>query len=529
MNRIRLRTDLRTLIILLVVASIVITLANSLYATWRVQRAELIENTLENNRIYAAKLASSTELFFQLAHSQLRFSAIHIAKHFNDEALLQTEVERLREQTSSFNSVAVIDANGLVRAISPESMMLKGMHMNSESSRAALAARMPMISKPSVSVANNLIVFVSWPVWSVDGRYLGYIGGTIYLKKKSILNTLLGEQYYRDDTALYVVDGDNQVIYHQNGKRVGQTIAPLVDDKTRAASNNGSLEVDNLDSAPMLAGYATVPIAGWLVVALKPTSTTLQPLTGLLFNVLRHSVPFVVLTLLAAIMLAQRIAAPLWQLARRASQMDEPGVSNEIGAIRSWYFEAAQIKRALMAGIAGIQDKIGRLKSEVQSDPLTGLLNRRGLSSVLDYFLATQQPFAILALDIDHFKRINDSWGHDVGDDVIQRVAYELRNASRQTDVVCRNGGEEFLMILPGAQPDIAALIAERVRQSIFQTVMADVGQISISIGVAFWQPEDGPFERSFKQADGALYQAKHAGRNCVMIADGSVATAVSH
>lgn len=522
-GRLRPRTDLRTLITLLAVASIVITLANALYATWRVQRAELIENTLENNRVYAAKLASTTELFFQLAQSQLRFSANTIGKDFDDDALLQSEVDRLREQTSSFNSVAVIDANGFVRAISPESLTLKGMHLDSHSSHAALTARAPMIGKPSISAANNLIVFISTPIWSRDGRYLGYVGGTLYLKKKSILNSLLGEQYYRDDTSLYVVDSDNQVLYHQDGKRVGQTIAPLVDDKTLEANKNGALEIDHLDNASMLAGYARVPTAGWLIVALKPTLTTLQPLTGLLFNVLRHSVPFVLLTLLASMVLARLIASPLWQLARRAGQMEEPGVSEEIGAIRSWYFEAAQIKRAMRTGILSMQDKIGRLRSEVQSDPLTGLLNRRGLSSVLDYLLATQQPFAILAMDIDHFKRINDNWGHDVGDRVIQQVAIELNNASRQTDVVCRNGGEEFLMILPGAQLEMARTIAERVRQSIFQSSIEQVGQISISIGVSFWQPGDGAFGPIFKQADDALYQAKHAGRNRVVIA-GTVA-----
>jgi len=246
-GRLRPRTDLRTLITLLAVASIVITLANALYATWRVQRAELIENTLENNRVYAAKLASTTELFFQLAQSQLRFSANTIGKDFDDDALLQSEVDRLREQTSSFNSVSVIDANGFVRAISPESLTLKGMHLDSDSSHAALTARAPMIGKPSLSAANNLIVFISTPIWSRDGRYLGYVGGTLYLKKKSILNSLLGEQYYRDDTSLYVVDSDNQVLYHQNGKRVGQTIAPLVDDKTLDANKNGALEIDHLD------------------------------------------------------------------------------------------------------------------------------------------------------------------------------------------------------------------------------------------------------------------------------------------
>jgi len=167
-----------------------------------------------------------------------------------------------------------------------------------------------------------------------------------------------------------------------------------------------------------------------------------------------------------------------------------------------------------------MQDKIGRLKSEVQTDPMTSLLNRRGLNAVLDYFLATTQPFAVLALDIDYFKRVNDTFGHDAGDTVIKTVARQLEQSARQTDVICRNGGEEFLMILPGADRDVAMMIAERVRKRIEALSLDPVGHITISVGVAFWSPESGnTMDQTFKLADDALYQAKNAGRNRVIVA----------
>ncbi len=513
------KTDLRTLITLLAIASIVITLANSLYATWRVQREQLINNTLEANRVYATKLASTTEIFFQLAQSQLAYSAKRLSSGMGDDKVLQEEVDRLREQTSSFNSVVIVDADGWVRSISPESLMLKGMHLKTELARQALSERKPIISLPSVSASNNLVVFVSYPVWSKNGVYLGYVGGSIYLKKKSILNELLGEQYYRDGSTLYVVDRQNQVLYHQNSKLIGKPIVALLSEEEKQKNSNGYLEVSRPGEEEMLAGYAIVPASDWMIVALKPTRTTLEPLNSLLLQVLTNSVPFALLTLIAAWILARLIALPLWQLARKASQMDAQGVSKEINGIRSWYYEAAQIKRALLAGIGLLQDKIGRLKFEVQTDPLTHLLNRRGLSAVLEYFLTTRQPYALLALDIDHFKRVNDTFGHDVGDTVIIRVARELEQHSRQTDVVCRNGGEEFLMILPGADSETAMMIAERVRQHIFQLEIHPVGNVSVSLGVALWQPDHRSMEEVFKLADDALYKAKNAGRNRVMLA----------
>ncbi|QKJ88182.1 Putative diguanylate cyclase [Paramixta manurensis] len=512
------KTDLRTLITLLAIASIVITLANSLYATWRVQRGVLINNTLEANRVYATKLASTTELFFSQAQSQLAWSAKILDDHFDDQNILNAEVSRLRQQTNSFNSVAIVDAHGMVRAISPESLMLEGVQLNSASARQALSERKPLISKPNMSAANNLVIFISYPLWSKSGAYLGYVGGTLYLKKDSILNDLLRNQYYRDGSSLYVMDEDNRVLYHQNDNLVGKTIAPLITPQQRKEQPNGYQQVAKADGTALLAGYATVPASGWTIIAVKPTEVTLEPLSSLLLKVVRHSLPLALLTLIAAWLLARWIALPLWQLARKASQMDTAGVSKEINAIRSWYFEAAQMKRALLIGIGLLQDKIGRLKFEVQTDPLTQLLNRRGLNAVLEYFLTTRQPFAVLAVDIDHFKRVNDDWGHDVGDRVIISVARQLERSARQTDVVCRNGGEEFLMILPGANLEIAGAIAERVRQAIEHTEVAPVEGISISVGVALWQTEREDMDETFKRADSALYQAKRAGRNRVVM-----------
>lgn len=517
-RRFRPKTDLRNLIALLVIVSIVITLANTLYATWRVQRQVLIESTLEANRAYAAKLASTSEIFFQLAQSQLHYSANQISGDFNNDKLLQSEVNRLREQTISFNSVAVVDQQGIVRAISPESLTLKGMHLTSDASREALSMRQPMISKPTLSAANNLLVFVSWPIWSREGDYLGYVGGTIYLKKKSILNALLGEQFYRDGTSVYVLDSNNQVLYHQNRQLIGKTLPAIIN--PREEQSNGSLKLLTAGEVTQLAGFAVVPTTGWMVVALKPVNVTLEPLSGLLMKVLKNSVPFALLTLLVAVILARLIALPLWQLARKASRMDAQGVSKEIGGISAWYFEAAQVKRALLTGIGLVHDKIGRLNSEAQTDPLTQLLNRRGLNAVLAYYQTLRQPFSVLALDIDHFKNVNDSWGHDVGDRVIQQVASTLRASARQSDVVCRNGGEEFLMLLPGTALEEALIIAERVRIGIAEAWLTDVGRITLSIGVSAWSGQpDVTLEDSLKQADAALYQAKNSGRNCVIAA----------
>lgn len=514
------RADLRTLIVLLAVVSIVMTLTNALYATWHVQRMVSIDNTQEANRAYASKLASTTDLFFQLAQSQLRYSAEIMGENFSNIAFLRQEVERLHAQTTSFNSVVVADASGVVKSISPASLILPGTHLISDATQEALRLRQPTISSPTLSTALNLMIFVSWPIVDSHGNYLGFVGGTLYLKQKSVLNTLLGEQYYRDGTSVYVLDSSGQVFSHQNTQQAEKVLPlPLLSDlQGDAGESNGTLPLRQ--NPAYLAGYATVPTTGWTIVALKPTAITLEPLSGLLWKVLKQSVPFALLTLLVSVVMAWLIALPLRQLARKARQIDAAGVSHELTMIHAWYVEAAQVKRALLTGIGLVQDKIGRLKSEVQTDPLTQLLNRRGLRAALHFYQTIQQPFGVLAMDIDHFKRVNDSWGHDAGDEVIKMVADILQHNARQSDVICRNGGEEFLMLLPLTSEEETCQIAERIREVIADTAIPPVGYVTLSTGVAFWQPGVGSIEQSLKQADMALYQAKQSGRNCVRVAD---------
>jgi len=119
-----------------------------------------------------------------------------------------------------------------------------------------LSEHKPLISVPVVSAANNLLMFVSWPVWSKTGDYLGYVGGSIYLKKKSILNALLDKQFYRDGSSLYVVDSGNRVLYHQDQNLIGKKIKPIMSEPP--SRKNGFLQMGEENEGSMLVGYATV-------------------------------------------------------------------------------------------------------------------------------------------------------------------------------------------------------------------------------------------------------------------------------
>jgi two-component system, cell cycle response regulator len=162
------------------------------------------------------------------------------------------------------------------------------------------------------------------------------------------------------------------------------------------------------------------------------------------------------------------------------------------------------------------------------TDALTGLHNRRYMESHLAT-LAEQassrgKPLALMILDIDYFKAINDSYGHDAGDDVLREFAVRIRKSIRGIDLACRYGGEEFVIVMPETDLHVASLVAERLRRSIAgETFSINKGarriEVTISIGLTTLERKGEAVADVLKRADTALYRAKHDGRNRVVSA----------
>jgi two-component system, cell cycle response regulator len=165
------------------------------------------------------------------------------------------------------------------------------------------------------------------------------------------------------------------------------------------------------------------------------------------------------------------------------------------------------------------------------TDPLTGLHNRRYISSRLRQALAGANnggaPVSVLIADIDHFKSINDLYGHEAGDHVLQGFAKRMHAALRALDLAARYGGEEFLVVMPGAGMAEAQIAAERLRAEIADTpfLLEDGTDIAVTVSIGLAQAQVGEtFESLLRRADVALYAAKHDGRNQVQAAEASAA-----
>ncbi|MDD8058364.1 GGDEF domain-containing protein [Shewanella metallivivens] len=171
------------------------------------------------------------------------------------------------------------------------------------------------------------------------------------------------------------------------------------------------------------------------------------------------------------------------------------------------------------------------LKQENNTDPLTGIFNRRYLDNYLNKETTKAQsftlPLSVCLIDIDHFKNINDNYGHPVGDLVLKSIAKNIKESLRDSDVLTRYGGEEFVVVLPGTQVSTSYKLAERLRKNIESLQVAIPGKsgqneltvkVTISIGVTELSLECKDYMCLIKNADTALYRAKNNGRNQVFI-----------
>jgi diguanylate cyclase (GGDEF)-like protein len=170
--------------------------------------------------------------------------------------------------------------------------------------------------------------------------------------------------------------------------------------------------------------------------------------------------------------------------------------------------------------IAGLEKQLKEREQEAHNDQLTGLPNRRALAAMLkDATKKAQQlgePLTVVMLDIDHFKRCNDNYGHRGGDAVLIELAARLRGEMRGSDFAARYGGEEFILVLPGCSLILGQRVAERVRQAVARRPVVFEGKtisVTTSLGLAELQPKESPGQ-AIERADQALYSAKNTGRN---------------
>ncbi|WP_066414755.1 sensor domain-containing diguanylate cyclase [Bordetella ansorpii] len=513
MNRILLRPDLRHLILWASLIIFVLALANTFIAAYRVQQSALLANTLELNRVYANKVAQATDVFLDGARQLLGAGADELSgkSDINGQSA-KLVVDRLSRVTDTFNSLVVVDRRGLVLATIPATLRLVGTVLESDEIRRVLSSRTPMTSEPYRAVTGRWIVTISHPVFDAEGRYAGALFGTIYLHERNALHAVLAEHDFTDGSALYVVDKSGRILYHPDNAKIGEQVGKNPAVLVARAARTGSARVRDEDDIDELAGYSRVNSTGWTVIAQRPTAVALDVVQEQFGRMFLFSVPIIVLCLAGIWWLAQFVSVPLRTLADAAGDLGSNQATDQIRGVNGWYFEVEELRGAMLRAASAVAGRIGRLKRERASDPLTGLLNRRGADEALADTHHQHASMSVVLMDVDNFKKINDTQGHAAGDEVLRGLANVVRAQVREDDIAARMGGEELAVFVPGVDREDGLAFAQRLRHA----VEAGLAGVTVSIGVARWPDHGSTMDAVIAQADQAMYEAKRAGKNRV-------------
>jgi len=342
------------------------------------------------------------------------------------------------------------------------------------------------VSEPILSRLRSAyrLFLISWPLRNRDGEFLGVFAMSLDTAR---VEALLGQVDETPHDALSVVTTSGMILASQG--RGGAQALPsdyreplLIRAARRAATGPG-------DEATIREGYLWEERSRWLVAA-EAT----------------ESIP-------ASVVAARDLRQVLAPWRGRAIAVGLAGL----------------VISALSAGVTVLlrelvrrQDRaVDRATRVAETDPLTGLLNRRGFADrAAAAWRAPSEPgsdIAVLVLDLDHFKVVNDTYGHDAGDTVLREVAERLRSLMRQSDVLARTGGEEFALVLPETRPEAVPLFAERLRRSIEKLAIGyrdHTLRVTVSIGIRIADPAEETPNEALRLADDALYVAKRSGRN---------------
>ncbi|MFJ8265684.1 sensor domain-containing diguanylate cyclase [Peribacillus asahii] len=508
------RLSIRFLILTLLVFAMIGTFVGSVISSVIVSKNNLEKNYLIENQFYAKKLADTTDSLFKNMLKTLTIEAQDKEYVITDSKAIQLELERLLESTTFFNSLLFVDQTGFILATTTKEP-LKNKQLNTVGAKEALEKKVPLISKPYLGVTGNLILLVSAPVFDDNGVYKGFLAGTIQLHEDNSLKKVLGQHpIHQNDSYVYVVDPYGNIIYHPDKTRINDNAKDNKVVQEVLKGKNGNKEVVNTKGIPLLAGYASSD-SKWGIISQTPKKSVIEPTIEMAKQVSLITIAFMIFVFILSLIIVKKIVTPIRKLAIYAKQITiDPTVTKP--RIPDWYFELNGLKLAILVAVEFYEKKLTYAESESNLDPLTGYYNRRSLEQKLN----TLDRYSIILFDIDHFKSVNDEFGHQVGDEVLKYLSRLVKKETRENDLCFRIGGEEFMIVLPDTDIEMSKTIAERIRKTIEDTISPTGKLITISIGIGHFPNTANNFTDLFSVVDKALYKAKQEGRNRVVTAN---------
>lgn len=473
-----------------------------------------------------------------------------------DSPDFRPSLERLQGSYPSYSWIGIADTAGTVRAATGG--LLVGQNVAQRpwfagGSRATFigdlhdAVLLSKLLKTEADEGPMRFIDFAAPVFGDDGRLRGVIAAHAHWRWAGEVLSVLQPSNAAQMGLEFMIATRDGVIIHPEGAHPARLPAGHGVEHGHYIDRWGG-DRDYLTAVMPVREVAPTSALGWQVVVRQPLDTVVADVRALRHVVLVSGLMAVAALFVLAWWAASQFSRPLERLtrmARRIERGDEKvavtvdSSTRELrylgDAVRGMAETLIHRREAIEANNRELEGRVEQrtaelarlneeLRDQARRDALTGLPNRLAANERLrEEFVRMKRsglPYAVLVLDIDHFKRINDGHGHPVGDAVLRHVAGVLRAALRETDFVARFGGEEFLVILPATPSGDARQVGEKVRRSIEAATVEPVGTVTISTGLSMADVGQEDEDIAVREADALLYRAKAGGRNRVVAAD---------
>ena len=512
-----------TILTLAVLASLIPALATG-WISYRQNRRAIQDKLTEQLSGLSVEAAREIDLWLKEGLYNLRVFATsyevtdNIARGPQVRGRLPDYLRSVRERFADYDELLVVASNG--KTVASSERTAGRLHFTGDWLAPAKSGD-PVLGDPfPIDTAGSMALEVAVPVVGSSGRFLGVLVARMNFRgARGLLHGLMAGRPGR----LILLRRDGRVI-----ATTGVAFAALQEPEVRRLqqAEGGPVSFNDATGTGVVGTLAPIHRTGWGALADIPQATAFAQI-----RLLRNTTVLLVLVLLAVVgslayALGLLIVQPIERLSGAARRVAGGDLEVSVPTLGSG--ELAQLTFMFNDMVRRLRDGRQELERLSVTDPLTGLANRRRLESEIEREVLRSDRmghrFVVLMLDVDHFKKFNDTYGHQAGDEILKRLARILQDLVREVDTAARYGGEEFMLVLTETPEAEAAKVAERIRLKVSeerfspQNGGAQVG-VTISIGLAEFPADGKTPETIVAAADQALYRAKEAGRNRVALA----------